>query len=523
MFKVLIVDDEVFVRKGLQKLIPWEKYKFSIAGEAKHGGEALEMIKQLSPDLVVTDIMMPVLDGLGLIRTVREAGENNPEFIIISGYNEFKYAQQAIRYNVQDYILKPVDVKEMETVLQKLAVTIHKKRLTALTREQHVVASILEALMQGHFQEEVAVQYEEALAMELQGGSTKLIFAWILVHQTEEEAPGVTVKEMRTVLDAYADILGILPVLEHRPGQFGILLGSELLLQWNATVYKALEEIRGRLCTQLSREISIYAGDPADSLPHLNGSYLGANEALKQRYAEDASRLLLYGDVKTKPLYHMDMDQQVYNQLLVELEEDNKEACRITIDRLFEAFRGRRFTPSAVAGSLSRFFARVLEVVQEMNGETGELRQLLNVMEEEYYTWTLQGLKDYFWRMVMETADCIARIRKGQHKGDIEKIKKYIDSHFADNMNLKSIASLFFMNPVYLGQLFRKTYGVYFNDYLLELRVEEAKKLLRLTDLRMYEIAERVGIRNANYFVSQFEKLVKLTPMEYRNKLVQKE
>lgn len=522
MFKVLIVDDEVFVRKGLQKLIPWEEFHFTIAGEAKHGGEALDMMKSLSPDLVITDIMMPVLDGLGLIRSVMEGteGVEVPEFIIISGYNEFKYAQQAIRYGVQDYILKPIDVKEMEETLVKLAGTIRKKRLITLTKERFSRDTVLEMLLQDKLTAEEDIRYEELLGLEPHEPDLRFIITEV---HTEPLTSTASLKAFREALAAGGTGLEELPLVEHRPGRFGMLLAGQQLRIMDHTWPQSLETVRKELAGRLNQEITIYAGSTKERLADVRQSYLEANEAIKHKYAEGSGRVIEYRQVKAKPLDQTSVEPELFNRLLVELEENNKEAFAQTAVELQHFLQGGRFVPSAAVHSLSRFLERVLSVVKQMGGNEGELRQMFALMEEEYPVWTLPQLTGYFARITGEAAHCIDLLRKDRNKGDIEKIKKYIDSHYADNMNLKNIAALFYMNPVYLGQLFRKTYGVYFNDYLLERRVEEAKKLLRQTDLRMYEIAERVGIKNANYFVSQFEKLVKLTPMEYRNKLVKKE
>jgi Response regulator containing CheY-like receiver domain and AraC-type DNA-binding domain len=143
-----------------------------------------------------------------------------------------------------------------------------------------------------------------------------------------------------------------------------------------------------------------------------------------------------------------------------------------------------------------------------MNGQSGFSR--------------LHELKGLFTEFLHEAAAYLAELRNEQSKGGIERIKKYIEANYTENISLKSIAGKFYMNSVYLGQLFRKTYGIYFNDFLLQIRIGEAKKLLRQTDLRMYEIAEKVGFQNADYFVTQFEKLEKVTPTDYRNKLLGK-
>ena len=522
MFKVLIVDDEVFVRKGLQKLIPWEEFQFTIAGEAKHGGEALEMMKSLSPDLVITDIMMPVLDGLGLIRSVTEGegGMPVPEFIIISGYNEFKYAQQAIRYGVQDYILKPIDVKEMEETLVRLAGTIRKKRLITLTKERFSRDAMLEMLLQDKLLAEEDIRVEELLGLEPNEPDFRFIITEV---HTEPYTPPVSLKSFREALAAGGSGLEELPLVEHRPGRFGMLLAGKRLRLMHNTWPQMLETVRKELAGRLNQEVTIYVGTSKEKLSEVRQSYLEANEALKHKYAEGNGRVIVYQQVEAKPLDQTGVEPELFNRLLVELEENNREAFAQTAVELQQLLQGGRFTPSAAVHSISRFWDRVLNVVKQMGGNEGELRQMLVLLEEEYHVWTLPQLTGYFARITGEAAHCMDILRKDRNRGDIEKIKKYIDSHYADNMNLKNIAALFYMNPVYLGQLFRKTYGVYFNDYLLELRVEEAKKLLRQTDLRMYEIAERVGIKNANYFVSQFEKLVRLTPMEYRNKLMNKE
>lgn len=516
MFKVLLVDDEVFVRKGLRKLIRWEELGFAVVGEAKNGGEALELIHKLEPDLVITDIMMPALDGLELIQRVKETDRIDPAFMIISGYNNFKYAQQAIRFGVHDYILKPVDVKEMTVTLQKLAVSIGKRRLSALAGENLAVGSVMEALVQGQLAEQDAEKYSKVLGLNGMSG-----FMYVLAElHTAPEAPLARLKGLQEAMSSYAGKSPI-PLFEQLPGRFGMLLGVDMLKR-RGGAWKALEEIQSEISWNMGVGVTIFAGDSTDRLKDIRQSYLAANEAYKHKFAESGSRVLLYSQVKDKPLNVFDSGRSVYDLLLVHMEENNKEACAHSVDSLFQMFRRSRYTPQAVLGSLSRFITEVMEVVEMMNGNTDRQQQVLKHLDERVCSAGFQQLKEYFTRSVTDAALYIAGLRKEQRNGEIEKIKKYIDCHYRDYINLKSIAARFYINPAYLGQLFRKTYGVYFNDYLLELRVEEAKKLLRQTDLRMYEISEKVGIRNANYFVSQFEKLEKLSPMEYRNKLIGK-
>lgn len=167
MHQVLLVDDEVYARKGLRKLIRWEACGFEVAGEANDGDEACTQIEQLQPDVVITDIRMPETDGLELIRRMVErdaqvlAKSKQPYFIIVSGYNDFAYAQQAVRYGVQDYILKPIDEVELEGTLCKLAKELNRHKLAEQTRRELEYVRLLDQFIYGESNLETVEQWTE--------------------------------------------------------------------------------------------------------------------------------------------------------------------------------------------------------------------------------------------------------------------------------------------------------------------------------------------------------------------------
>ncbi|CAK4854427.1 unnamed protein product [Aphanomyces euteiches] len=155
-----------------------------------------------------------------------------------------------------------------------------------------------------------------------------------------------------------------------------------------------------------------------------------------------------------------------------------------------------------------------------MDGNQKDLTSLAAIRQWHELPITFASLKILFSDFISESTTIVHQLRKEKNKGGIQRIKAYIEMNYAENISLKTIANEFYMNPVYLGQLFKKKYGVYFNEFLLSIRIVEAKKLLRQTDMRIYEVAEKVGFNNADYFVTQFEKVKQMTPSEYRNKLV---
>ncbi|MDF2959152.1 MAG: two-component system response regulator [Paenibacillus sp.] len=343
MYKVLLVDDEMYIRKGLRTLVEWNKYGFEICDEAENGEQALDLIRSQSPDLVITDIKMPVLDGLDLIKNVVSSSSNMlPKFIILSGFNEFKFAQQAVRYGVYDFILKPVDEDELESTLEKLSI------------------------------------------------------------------------------------------------QF---------MQYN------------------------------------------------------------------------DLDNKLYSSLKEYVEDCDSAGAETVVNQMFAQFQKKQMVPQIIHASISRCVLGIVELIKQAEGSEHNLQTFDAIANWKDNLFPPAELKRLFLKFVFESIEH-HQLRKYHTHAVIYKIKAYIETHYRENINLKHIAADFLINPVYLGQLFKKTYGIYFNEFLLNIRLQEAKKLLRQTDLKVYEIAEKTGFNNPDYFVNQFKKIERQTPTEYRHHLI---
>ncbi|WP_052310824.1 response regulator [Paenibacillus terrae] len=460
MFKVLLVDDEVFVRKGLLELIHWELLKFSIVGEANNGVEALDMIKQLEPDLVITDIRMPILDGLDLIRSVKEHTGLDLIFIIISGFDNFKYAQQALRYGVHDYILKPIDEEEMTVTLRKLSYTIGRKRIATMTNDVHTTSTIIEVLVQEDLPKEDAESIAAALGLEDGDG---FLYALTEIHKGPRDKQA-TMKQFQDALHSLEEGGADIPVLEQQPGKFGMLLRFDRREGGHGGLTHHLERLRAALSERLNTRVSLYAGDPVDTLVHVHRSYSEANEAARHKYAENEG-VIMYSRIKDKPLYVFDMSPVLASKLIMQLEEASRTDYQQTVNSMFRLFREQRFTPEAVSGSLSRCMTGIIGVIKEMDGSDEGILQLKELAERGHGHCSLQMLQEHFMLAIQEAEEYIMRLRKEHCLGRIKPIKRYIDTHYRENISLKSIAAEFYMNAVYLGRLFRKTYGVYFNDY----------------------------------------------------------
>ncbi|MCD9023726.1 response regulator transcription factor [Cohnella silvisoli] len=520
MFKVLLVDDEMYVRRGLRNLIDWHESGFEIVDEADNGADALRLIEEIRPDLVITDIRMPVLSGLELIGQVNETGRFNIPFIILSGYGDFKYAQQAVRYNVHDYILKPVDEDELRAALQKIGDRLRQSQASGMDQENSLLASFFRSLLMDAGEEREAIERDKIERRLLADDAAELYYFIV-----ESEPIG---GDKAVIADTITSVAGIdVPTYVHEQerNRFGFVGTTRHFERFGGVMERFAEAVRNEAVKRFSRELRLYAGQCARCIDELADSCRTANQLLQYKFAVPESDVISYEAVKDIPLIHTDADRQFISALTERMEENDSAAIRHAVDALLLEFQAKRLAPHAVGRTIDRCVGSIMETIVGMKGNTEVLIALKTfepLSQWNSHSGGVGSLRRLLTDLALEGAVLIADLRKEKMHGSIHQIKKHIEAHFRENMSLKSIAGKFYMNPVYVGQLFRKAYGLYFNEFLLKVRIQEAKQLLRQTELRIYEIAERVGFNSADYFVTQFEKLERMSPSDYRNLLLNK-
>ncbi|WP_028589343.1 response regulator [Paenibacillus massiliensis] len=521
--RVILVDDEVFTRKGLLKLVDWTACGFEIVEEADNGEDALEIIERLQPDVVITDIRMPVLDGLELIRRVKSQGTANPYFMIVSGYDEFNYAKQAVRFGVHDFILKPIDEAELSDALVRLSKRLAEEREARYRTNQLLSESLMESLIMGEVDSVLLREWESRLQLQ---SSERLYYVFVELNDHDFIRPRVEDKSdgeaLKTQVElALREVIGTdhpLYLHEHR-NRIGVIVPERMISSMDGHLQAFAVQVQ-RLLSGEQRRVLLYFSKPVQGLDEMQQAYASAKEALQYKYVYDECGIVLFEDTIKLELHYIGLEESLYTKLLEQIEELQFEELEQTIHDLFRTFQSKLYAPEAVKTAINQCVLGVVRVLNRMGGQQDHLASLEAMMIWHDHNLSLRELKRLFTTFAVESAHYIAQLRREQQKGGIGQIRAYIETHFHHNISLKSIAAKFYMNPVYLGQLFKKTYGIYFNDFLLQLRVSEAKRLLRQTDLRIYEIAGHVGFANPDYFVTQFEKMERSTPTEYRTRLL---
>lgn len=525
MNKVILVDDEMYFRKGLRNLINWEDCGFTVVGEAANGEDALNMIHDVNPDLIITDIRMPVLDGIGLIREAIEKKAVQSKFIIISGHSDFKYAQQALRYGVHDFVLKPIDQDEIEQTLKLLSRTLEEQKKLQEQMLEEQVKIVFNHLLLGKVEEnDDSIDLLNLLSL---GKPKEFFYILIEVNGIPDESYINNEERVRQFKFTLEDVFHGICNKEERiwlqeisPSSIGGLITSNHLARFQMNPRKFINWVNNELTKRISDDITIYVGEAVPSLTSLKESYTSVDWAQQHKYANNENGIIFFEDIVNKAITSSELDETVFQLLIEKIEEDSTESIVNTLQVLFKSLVTNKLSKNAVIASLTSFVHSVLKIIKKMGGDPSSLQTYKIIYTLHNYNLTIVQLKELIIGFVLECKDEICNLRKQTANGEAHRIKQYIDLHFRENISLKTIASKFYMNPVYLGQLFKKSFGIYFKDYLLQVRINEAKKQLRQSEKRIYEIAESVGFNNTDYFVTIFGKLENITPSEYRNKLI---
>lgn len=515
MFRILLVDDEHFFRQGLREIINWEACGYHVIGEQDNGEDALAFIIAEQPDVVITDIRMPEVDGLELIHKVIYEEKLSTKFIIVSGYDEFKYAQKAVKYGVCDFLLKPIDEQILEETLRQLHEKLLKEKKLTAHSLTHLNIELLNYIVNPFAEAEQV----EAIYKQLNLDSREQYYFVLVEYNHYPYIRANDIFNQMTPELFHMQLKSIFPKLQMTHlfpmrGKMGVLLADQWLEE-HTSFDQLMKQLHYHLKKYSDIHVHLYYSGSNTGANFLRDAVAAAELAFQYKYVDDR-QLFSIEQLSAKPLHRIMLPNDAYRQLLYLMENNDQSQITFEIDLLFQQFTEQVCSQEAVKATMHKLVADCLQIIQTMQIDKQQLNYLNSMLNWSHYNIDLISLKKLITTFILECAALITKERKDMARGGIQRIKKYIDQNFAENISLKSIAAQFYINPVYLGQLFKKTYDVYFNEYLLQTRIHEAKKLLRQTDMKIYEISSKVGFNHAEYFVAQFEKTEKLTPTAYR-------
>ncbi len=510
LIRVLIADDEPIVREGLRCLVEWDALGFSICGEAANGEDTLEKIEYLQPDLVLLDIRMPKLSGTQLIEKARNAGYAG-DFIILSGYSEFKYAQTAIRFGVSFYLTKPIDEDELTKALLTIREKIHRQVHMKNSYRQYFTKAkppVLTDLLTGR-ELNPAINYAEMG----------------LLHPVYQ----VVICEWYSPWFHSYSFAALLRVSNRDYSFFEqITLDSyDVVLLKGAY---ALDKFRS--CLRHYENTGPQKGSPLDGLflaygpavhhpEQIGDSYSAAKELMERRFfCSENQHVLSYETLpeKTAALRPLDMEasNDYSERLLSYIQAYNRREVFSALEELSRMLYTCQNEVSQIKYFLSGIFLQVKQSVtalySRMDIPFASNAAIIELIENKRYLYEIMRYFSEQFEMV------IRAIGNNSSDSVFDDILYYISQNYSQSLKLESIAPLFGYNSSYLGKLFNQKMGQNFNSYLDQVRLTEAVRLLDETTMKVYEIAEQVGYKNVDYFHQKFRKQYEMSPAEYRRR-----
>lgn len=536
MYKLILVDDEVEVRKGIIQKIEWQKYGFEVIGEAENGKEALDIIEKEIPDVVVTDIRMPIMDGMELAAILRERFPT-VRIIILSGFDEFKYAQQAVKLDIVEYVLKPVTSKDMLEILTKIKAQIdeevsHKEDIKSLRlhyvkslpimRDKFLTSLITMPMKKAEINDKI-----KAYELNLNGKG----FAAAAISIDSNSIKGGNFTQEDSELVRYA-VLNIAEEIINR-----ISLGTAFIhndyvvvlvrfdtndndLIFNRT-FRVLDEIRQNVEKYLRFTVTIGLGSICDDTALLNDSYKNAVSALDYRFVIGINRVIYIQDLEQHYVEKVDFDETKEQMLKTCIKVGSAEEISETIDILFKDIGDIKASFKDYQIYLLEIIATITKVSKGLQLDTGEVFGLnYNLFTELYKFDTIEEVKGWIKGICIKLMNYISYKRQDACKIIVEKAKEYALSNYSDDdLSLNKICNLLHISQSYFTSIFKKETGETFLNFLVQIRLEAAKELLLTTNLKTSEIAERVGYPDPHYFSYFFKKNYGVSPKECRNSL----
>ncbi len=528
MYKLLIVDDEEIIRMGIFNTIPWTDLAISQVKTAANGGEGFTLFEEIHPDIILTDIRMPGMDGLELLERVVQTG-TGVKVIILSGFEDFGYARSALKLGAFDYLLKTADIAELTEVLHKAVVAIEKDR----EKERQLDRSLL--LLRNRYLNELLLRRERLAEIyhELNLAGITLADALIMavaeideITLFDEDFPG---EQSRLLRSRVLEIAGV------ELDNHGICFEShseELVWIYSCDPDLSETENRSRFiakCQSVSKRVDcslnislrIGLSNVSSGEARVSLCYEQAKTALEYTLFTGKSSFILFDEIADKTGVNFQISADDEHRLFSALRVADKQLVLDTLNTIFEQIRecqGIRVTHfQQICGDLISSAFRVLHEfnINQADLFGKEVRSYEEIKKHRDFIEARQWVVAIFEKMAVY----ILNNKILKNKRVIEQAKQFIVEHYHEDLTLNKIAETVFMSPNYFSNLFRTEAGESFLEYLTSLRLDKAKQLLGEKDAKAFEVGEKVGYDNPQYFSKIFKKYTGMTPSEYREYL----
>ena len=532
LYRIILVDDEEEVRKGIIRKIDWEALGFQVVGDAENGQDALEKIEQLEPDVVMTDIRMPYMDGLTLTSWIRQKYPS-VKVLIFSGFDDFEYAQKAIKLNVTEYILKPVNVEELTRILNRvrenLDQEIEQRRDVDRLRESYLSSLpilrelFLNDMVRGNMPAENIRQKLEEYKIDILGAE-KWLTAVINVENEASEETGLTLHQEKELIP-----ISVKSLLEDnlkdycRFMAFNSAVGVTLIAavdgeRKQTSLIDLLGDIGKEIKRILQVTVTIGIGYFSRELEQLPAAYQSAVDALGYREIVGTGKTIYINDMEPVSRGKLQLETRDEADLIAVVKFGTREKIEAAAKNFAARMEGARVHMRQLQVYQMSIINCLIRLMQQQDLELGAM-----FGTDEMYGKVIYGnMKPEEFASVITEVGCrmneaMNRERDKTAKKVILEAKQYILDHYQDpELSVDVICRQLHMSPAYFSTVFKRETGQTYIAYLTEVRLDKAVELLNTTDDKTYVIAQKVGYQEQNYFSYVFKKRFGISPTKFR-------
>ena len=540
MLKIFLAEDEVIVRETIKRMIPWEDLGFELVGEAADGEMALPLLLRQKPDLLITDIKMPFMDGLTLAKVAKKEIPGL-KVVILSGYDDFNYAKQAINIGVEDYLLKPITKNalierlteirsryEHEKTQKEYYEKFHREMQAY---EKNSSRDFFEALVSGSMDMMESYRRSEKLGLDIVAEAYNvLIFTMNCEEDFSGQREGYSEWEAESLelLEEFFSENTSAMLFRCNILSYGVLIkGQKETIEENTrSCVSEIQRILDR--KEQKRQWFVAAGEPVERLSQIQKSYYSASRAFSQRYLYDEN-ILYYDEMASMEKKNVTEDDSTYlqkvdvnalnpvilqkflsNGLLEETENFVKDYFYAIGQEPLESLVFRNYVTLNVRFSVMSF-------LKEIGCDTRTLEQedTEDVLSES--SKSLENAIAYAEKIISQAIALRDQNSGNKNRSILKTAVDFIDSHYMEeDMSLNKAANAANVSANHFSALFSQNMGQTFIEYLTNLRMNKAKEYLRCTSMRSSEIAGEIGYKDAHYFSYLFKKTQGMTPSDYR-------
>ncbi|QNK58962.1 helix-turn-helix domain-containing protein [Paenibacillus sp. PAMC21692] len=525
MYRVLIAEDEMLVRLGLKHSIDWAEYNMTVIADVANGQEAMDIYQKELPEVLITDIKMPIMDGMELIARVRGIN-SDAQIVILTCVEDFKTARKALAHNVQDYILKlEMTTEDMGRILlniRKKLDQLHKPAQIKMDADIYILKDNLvkEYLLGSRYSEEEFTAKAESLNMRLRPQRVSITlmeidsFELLCKRFKDDKGPLVRMSLLNVLNEVLANY-GCGEAFADSDSRYLLVFGFDEYAseqQMTDTLHTIIEHIRNVMNMYFNISVSFVMNRAQAGYHSMKAQYSESLSKLEDRFFLGAGSNTYAGEQQSWRI------PEDINRSLLQLVREWKanDAAKKALESTMLAFLTKENAVNAA--EIKRTFKNwILMAALSMRLYNSNMPEIVsdysdNIAEAQ----TLHELVDVFRTFLQTVGEYLSN--KTTMSKEISDVIRYIDDNYKREITLNELAQVVKVSPNYLSSLFKKETGINFADYLLHYRIDRAKELLLGTFSKTYEIAEQTGFANQSYFSRAFKKLIGIGPKEFRRK-----